>query len=660
MYTKTFKEISKSDVIKAGGKAASLGEMMQVGIPVPSGFVVLANAFEQFLKETNLNTEIDSIFGSVNQKEIHRVEEASEKIKALITQVNIPKDIEQEIKNAFKKLRSPYVAVRSSATTEDSATAAWAGQLETYLNTTEKSLLENIKKCWSSLYTPRAIFYRFENNLEKQKISVAVVVQQMIQSAVSGTAFSVHPVTEDRNQLLIEAVYGLGEAIVSGQITPDSYVVNKQALEILDKNVNEQIKAMVRSKLGNEWTTLSTSIRKKQKLTDKEILVLSKLIRKTEKHFEIPVDVEWVFQNGRFFITQSRPITTLSKDSIFKPSNQYELTFSRECILATVQVWYVAENDKFSKHTGYKLPANGCMFFEYIHGLARNYIDLSVFMDACNFALAKTLQDQTYFEGIETSFWRYFAFIKPYLHGKKHIQTKEEFKIFFDNVAEAWGSQTICYAFTFFENLNVPKEVFQRSEKVRLAIETIIDDCNRIFSEGLQNIFGKKYVNDYTYLTLEEIVSEKIPPKKTLEQRKKYLIYFKRIRYDESLNSFLAKENKYLEKVEHNIKGRLKGQIAYKGKVRGTVKVCFTSKEMDKVEEGDVLVSSMTTPQFLPAIKLSSAIVTDEGGVTCHAAIVAREFSIPCIVGTKVATKALKDGDLVEVDANSGIVKKLS
>ena len=152
----------------------------------------------------------------------------------------MPKDIGTAIQKEYKKLDAEYVAVRSSATAEDSASAAWAGQLDSFLNTTEKDLLKNIQKCWASLFTPRAIFYRYEKGLHKQKISVAVVVQKMVESEVSGIAFSVHPVTEDRNQLIIEAGFGLGEAIVSGQITPDSYVVEKEPRRIIDKNVSEQ------------------------------------------------------------------------------------------------------------------------------------------------------------------------------------------------------------------------------------------------------------------------------------------------------------------------------------------------------------------------------------------------------------------------------------
>ena len=245
-FVKPFNQISRNDVSIAGGKGASLGEMTQAGVPVPPGFVVLSAFFEKFLENTDLNVEIDSILHSVNLKEMRTIENASEKIKDLILKAKMPKDIGEEIKKEFKNLSSKFVAVRSSATAEDSSSAAWAGQLDSFLNTTEETLLENVQKCWASLFTPRAIFYRFEKGLHNSKISVAVVVQKMIESESSGIAFSVHPVTEDHNQLIIEAGYGLGEAIVSGQITPDSYVFEKQLRRIIDKNISVQERGIYR------------------------------------------------------------------------------------------------------------------------------------------------------------------------------------------------------------------------------------------------------------------------------------------------------------------------------------------------------------------------------------------------------------------------------
>ncbi len=312
MFTKRFSQISKLDVAVAGGKGASLGEMMQAGIAVPPGFIILAESFEKFVNESGIRADIESILKKVKHNDTNSVEQASEKIKAIILGEGIPKDITVEIKKEFIKINSKFVAVRSSATSEDSSSAAWAGQLETYLNTAEKELLENVKKCWASLFTPRAIFYRFEKGLEKEFISVAVVVQKMVQSEVSGIAFSVHPVTEDYNQLIIEAGYGLGEAIVSGSVTPDSYVVLKKESTIFEKNINDQSRKLVKAKKENEWVEVPAKDQGKQKLSDNEILKLSKLILSIEKHYGFPCDIEWAKEGGKFYITQSRPITTLN------------------------------------------------------------------------------------------------------------------------------------------------------------------------------------------------------------------------------------------------------------------------------------------------------------------------------------------------------------
>ena len=306
----SFPFITKNDVALAGGKGASLGEMTRAGIPVPGGFVILSSAFDRFISKTQIKADIDAVLHDVHHEDINSVEKASAEIQAFIVSKEIPSSLQKEILVAYDELKSEFVAVRSSATAEDSSSAAWAGQLDTFLNTTKENLLENIKRCWASLFTPRAIFYRFEKSLHNTTISIAVVIQKMIHSEVSGIAFSVHPVTKDKNKMIIEAGYGLGEAIVSGQITPDSYVLEKNSLKLLDINVSEQGKGLFRSKKGgNEWKTLKDG--GKQKLSKKQIMELARLIMKIEKHYGFPIDVEWAMEKEMWYITQSRPITTL-------------------------------------------------------------------------------------------------------------------------------------------------------------------------------------------------------------------------------------------------------------------------------------------------------------------------------------------------------------
>ncbi|MBI2551919.1 hypothetical protein HYW17_01295 [Candidatus Uhrbacteria bacterium] len=378
-HIKFFKELSKKDVHIAGGKGASLGEMTKAGIAVPPGFVVTASAFERFLQETDLKVEVDSIVHELNYKDIHRVEHASETIRDLIHDERMPKDLQEEILGAYRALakQSPplrvrggreglrlsasdgnahnppqpsltlregdlFVAVRSSATAEDSSQASWAGELESYLNTTEKVLLGNVKQCWSSLFTPRALVYRNEKGMHKSHVSVAVVVQKMVQSEIAGVCFTVHPVTKDKHQMIIEACWGLGEALVGGQVTPDAYVIDKRDWSLIDVSVSEQKKMIVRRGVpplrvrggqeglrtshnspspsylkrgaesgGTREIAVPTKFLHRQKLDGRQIVELAKLCAKIEKHYGFPCDVEWCLERNKFFIVQSRPITTL-------------------------------------------------------------------------------------------------------------------------------------------------------------------------------------------------------------------------------------------------------------------------------------------------------------------------------------------------------------
>lgn len=309
--SKVFKEIGRNDAAIAGGKGASLGEMTQAKLPVPPGFVILAESFDYFVEKAGLEKKIEAELKKVKPSKQATVDQASETIRQLILEAKMPEEIKKEAEAQFKKLGATLVAVRSSATAEDSSAASWAGELETYLNVTNKNLIESIKLCWSSLFTPRAIFYRFEKKLDKHAVSVAVVVQKMVQSEVSGIAFTVHPVTHNYDQMIIEAGYGLGEAIVGGMITPDMYVVEKRDMSIAEINISEQEMMIVRSAKGTSEVKVKPAIGGKQKLAGKKIIELAKICAQIEKHYGFPCDIEWAMEKNKLYITQSRPITTL-------------------------------------------------------------------------------------------------------------------------------------------------------------------------------------------------------------------------------------------------------------------------------------------------------------------------------------------------------------
>lgn len=310
-FIRNLKDLTFTDSIIAGGKAASLSNLIQSGFIVPTGFVILSSVFDDFFQK-NLKTAITKIFAQLNYQNSSEIKAVSQQIQSLIESTKFPENLEESILENFKQLQSSSVAVRSSATSEDGQSHSWAGQLSTYLNTTETNLLENIKKCWASLFNPQAIFYRFENNLQNQNISVAVIVQAMIESEVSGIAFSVHPVTENSDQIIIEAIYGLGEAIVSGQLTPDTYVTAKSSQQIISINIAPQTQALVKTSTGNNWQNLPAPQQNTQKLSESQILQLSEIIIQIEKRFQYPCDIEWALQNNQFYILQARPITTLS------------------------------------------------------------------------------------------------------------------------------------------------------------------------------------------------------------------------------------------------------------------------------------------------------------------------------------------------------------
>lgn len=310
-FVKPFSDLRKTDAGIAGGKGASLGEMTNAGIPVPPGVVILAEVFDRFLAETDLTQEVVAQLAKVHTEDIASVERASEALHALITGAEMPADIASEIMAAHEKLGAEFVAVRSSATAEDSSAASWAGELDSYLNTTRDQVIANVKRCWASLFTPRAIVYRHEKNMNDIHVSVAVVIQKMVQSEVAGITFTVHPVTRDHNQMIIEACWGLGELIVGGMVTPDGYVIDKRDGTLIDVNISEQDEMLVRGATGNERVPVPAEKKATQKISTEQIRELGDICQAIEKHYNFPCDIEWGMEAGIFYIVQSRPITTL-------------------------------------------------------------------------------------------------------------------------------------------------------------------------------------------------------------------------------------------------------------------------------------------------------------------------------------------------------------
>ena len=450
-----FENLRKTDIPSVGGKNANLGEMINAGISVPPGFAVTAFSYKKFIEETGVSEKIYAIIREtvIDQNEPKQYDVASKKIRELMKSTPVPKDVENAVRNAYEELckrlgtNLVFVAVRSSATAEDLPDASFAGQQETYLNVKgEDELLERTVDCWSSLFTPRAIFYRTQKGFKHENVLISVGVQEMVNAKAAGVMFTLNPVTGDPNHIVIEGNWGLGEAVVSGAIIPDYFLVDKTSMQIVERKIAKKTVEYGRNPETGE--NIHNEIPPEQQevpcLKDEEILKLAEVGKSIERHYGRAQDVEWAIDRDlsfpeNLFIVQSRPET----------------------------VWSLKKAEDRSEETTAAFAP----------------MELTV--------IAK---------GIGT--------------GKRNIG------------------------------------------------------------------FGK-------------------------------------------------------------------------------AKVIISPEDAVKLmQKGDILVTTMTSPDFVPYMKMASAIVTNKGGVTCHAAIVSRELGIPCIVGTENATQVMETDKEYTVDARNGIVYK--
>ena len=671
-HIKTLKELGKNDTHIAGGKGASLGEMTSAGIPVPPGYVVLSCAFDRFVEETGW-IEIDAILDKVVFEEMHTIENASEEIQALIMGAEMPSDLTSEITSHFQALGAKFVAVRSSATSEDSSTAAWAGQLDSFLNTTGETLLENVKKCWASLFTPRAIFYRKEKNLHNQKISVAVVVQKMVESFASGIAFSVHPVTQSENQAIIEAGFGLGEAIVSGQITPDSYVVEKEPRRIIDKNVHVQSRGLYRkAEGGNEWRTLPETEGGRQVLSDSEIMELTELVIRIERHYGFPCDIEWAREKARFYIVQSRPITTLSN----KPANNTETRLTIKDFILEFEAEGLKPLFQELMFKNYYPPYSLMTFKDNV---LRSLIHKKTWVEMGQKGLELMSDEKNRtFENAISDIKRVKSDFK--IGGELTEHTLRNLLSGLKSAARSYGYFNMAYLEESHKHLGVNPTLDQSLRKVEQLKDKIKEDFNQIFfTEGshwnkLISALSRQFSvekNQLEFYLEKEVFAlfsgNKLSEQEINERKRAYVLKSdnqKEFLQGSEAERFLSEFDK--EPIDRDgsiISGTVSNTAC--GIVKGRVKLISINYEkfdetqikINEMRKGDILVSRTTDPSLIQACKKASAIITDVGGMLSHAAITARELNIPGIIGTQIATKVLKDGDMVEVDAEKGVVR---
>ncbi|ALB44970.1 PEP/pyruvate-binding domain-containing protein [Clostridium beijerinckii] len=321
-YIKKLKELNKDSLLEAGGKGANLGILINAGLPVPPGFVVTTSAYDAHLERSGLKERITKRLEKIKGQDINEILEASKDISSWIEEAQMPIEIQKELNIAFDSLYKKMgvgekmsVSVRSSATAEDLPTASFAGQHETYLGIYGKeNVIKHVKKCWASLWSSQAINYRISMNFEHLKVDLAVVVQAMIDSEAAGVMFTANPVNGKRDEILISAGYGLGEAVVSGLITPDSFVLSKKG-DIKEKNLGSKEINIKLTKRGIVTEKVPDSKRKSYCLESNELKQLTKLAELVEKHYGSPQDTEWALSEGKIYLLQARPITTMEAES---------------------------------------------------------------------------------------------------------------------------------------------------------------------------------------------------------------------------------------------------------------------------------------------------------------------------------------------------------
>jgi pyruvate,water dikinase len=310
---KFFNEVKEPKVSELGGKGYSLAVLINNGFNVPKGFVIVSDVFFRYLKQNSLIDKIEKFISEINEGNF---QEKSKEIRNLILSgkmpekiiLEIPEEITLEIKENLNKLNVQYISIRSSAVSEDSLKASFAGLHDTFLNvkTNLDAVLENMKKCWASLFNERAVIYRIKKGIPHLE-GIAIVIQEMIPAEISGITFTVHPI--DKKSLLVEASYGIGDMIVSGKTEPDDYILNRETLQITEKKIGRKEKMSIVESGKSKVVDVEKELAEKQVLSNDRVIEIAKTCLKVEKIFNYPQDIEWCLSNNKLWLLQSRAIT---------------------------------------------------------------------------------------------------------------------------------------------------------------------------------------------------------------------------------------------------------------------------------------------------------------------------------------------------------------
>ncbi|AVM67557.1 phosphoenolpyruvate synthase [Peptostreptococcaceae bacterium oral taxon 929] len=818
-----FNEIKKGDVLVAGGKGANLGEMTSAKINVPSGFVITADAYRDFLKVNGIDILIENgIKKSLDDERILLSE--VERFRGKIKSGKFPEQLENAIREKYFNLgNNTRVAVRSSATAEDLPDASFAGQQETYLNVQGiESVLNGVRNCYASLWGNRAVSYRFHQGYDQTSVSIAVVIQEMIESEKSGVLFTVNPVNKKENEMQINASFGLGESVVSGRVTADSYIIDKSG-NIIEVNIGSKEIQIIYGDKETVEVSVNSDKRKTRALNDREILELMKCGLEIEKHYGMPMDIEWAIKNDIVYILQARAITTLknSKNDItgndliekyikgkkIKKDTQEVMSFFLEKMPFAHRVldfdYLMAINDQkvnILSEGGIILPRNpiidddgiqtfsddgkriGKNIFKFFN-ILKNMKDFEFCYKKCkdfmniyeveieeikhlnfeNMTLTEcgNFLEESYVLLQKLAYDRFkFALFPSVLNSKKFTKIikkvnsnyssfdfywdldnktsvvtndvykmareirknealkkaiisgdnfKELYKKYndFKNISDefmkdnGFKSDYNCYclsAKTFLEDpdrlINILRPILNENSNESNDIK----DFSKLM-ESVKEIYGRKYQDvekQIKYFRYFHVVREES------QYLWETLFYYvrkcvRRINFillgDENIETGVAnlfhkellkvinrgnlnesdkeKINRRNEKFPLAVKvwetskllifktdgDVLKGVSGSTGIAVGKVCLINNPKEFYKMKKGDILVCHLTDPEWTPLFKLASAVVADTGSALSHAAIVAREYNIPAVLGVGFATTKFKDGDTIQVNGNIGEVK---
>ena len=305
-------DLGKGDAALAGGKGANLGELLRASLPVPPGFVVTTAAYRHFVAANSLQPQIERLAQAASPEDLSALTTAANAIADSFTRAIMPAELATAIREAYATLGQPPVALRSSATAEDLPDASFAGQMETYLNVRGEGALQSaVRRCWASVWTARALSYRARQGIAPAAVGIAVVVQELLAADAAGVLFTANPVNGRRDQMVIDGCWGLGEALVSGQVTPDHWVVDTRTGAALEARVARKEVMTAHQETGTALLPVPATLREKPVLDEAQVATLTELGRRAAAHYGAPQDVEWALAQGRLYLVQARPITSL-------------------------------------------------------------------------------------------------------------------------------------------------------------------------------------------------------------------------------------------------------------------------------------------------------------------------------------------------------------